>query len=114
MTDFEIVELGNQYLLAKRRQLRKAQAQATEAILQDPAQILLPLPLEDQHLPYTTPSPDPEPPQQPPIKPKKSSPVRHYSHGPPPTTRKLSLGLPTMSACSPVTVKSRELTSSVL
>lgn len=96
MTDFEIVELGNQYLIDKKRGLQAAQVRATEAIIQDPIQILLPLPLADQHLPYTTPSPDQEQPQQPPLQPKKSSPVRHYSHGPPPTTRKLSLGLPTL------------------
>ena len=56
MTDFEIVELGNQYLLDKQRQQHEAQVQATEAMVQNLAQLLLPIPLEDQHLPYTTPS----------------------------------------------------------
>ena len=96
MTDFEIVELGNQYLLDNQRRLQEAQAQATEAMVQNPAQLLLPLPLENQHLPYTTPSPDQNQPHQPPTPPTKSSQARHYSHGPPPTTSKMSLNLSTM------------------
>ena len=66
MTDFEIVELANQEFLDNQRRLHKAQVRATEAMVQNAAQLLLPLPLEDQHLPYTTPSPDQDQPHQPP------------------------------------------------
>ena len=43
MTDFEIVELGNQYLLDNQSQLQEAQVQATEAVVQNPAQLILPI-----------------------------------------------------------------------